>query len=67
MDGEIALTNVKILIRDLKLKALSGEDTSNVRTGVFVVALNMDGTLTEITLSDLPAGSYESSKYEIHK
>jgi len=66
-NSDIVLTNVKILIRDLKLKALSGEDTSNVRTGVFVATLNMDGTVTEIALSDLPVGNYESSKFEIHK
>ena len=67
MATDVAITSVKILIRDLKLKALTGEDTSNVRTGVFVATLNMDGTVTEIALSDLPAGSYESSKFEIHK
>ena len=65
--SDIVLTNVKILVRDLKLKALTGEDSCNVRTGVFMATLNMDGTVTEIALSDLPTGIYESTKFEIHK
>lgn len=65
--SDIILTNVKILIRDLKLKNQTVEDTSNVRTGVFVVTLNMNGALNEIALSDLPSGIYESAKFEIHK
>lgn len=65
--NDIVLTKVKILIRDLKLKVISGVDSCNVRTGVFVVTLNMDGTVTEIALADVPAGTYKSAKFEIHK
>lgn len=65
--SDIVLTNVKILVRDLKLKAHTGVDSCNIRTGVFVATLNMDGTVTEIALSDIPTGTYESSKFEIHK
>ena len=65
--SDIALTKVKILIRDLKLKALLDDDSSNVQTGEFVVTLNLDGTVTDFALSELPAGMYESLKFEIHK
>jgi len=67
LESDIALTEVKILVRDLKLKALSREDSSNVRSGVFMAALNMLGGITEVAVSNLPAGSYESAKFEIHK
>jgi len=65
--SDLVLTKVKILIRDLKLNAHFGEDTSNVQTGVFVATLNLNGVLNEIALSDLPSGTYESAKFEIHK
>mgnify|MGYP001428867996 CR=1 FL=1 len=65
--NDISLTSVKILVRDLKLKYLASEDTSNVRTGIFVVDLNIDGEVTEVSRLNISQGTYESAKFEIHK
>ncbi len=63
----ISYDTIKVLIRDLKLKKSGGNDTSNARTGMFAVMLKLDGSITQIALSLLPAGTYERAKFYIHK
>ncbi len=75
-DDTIILDTVKILLRDVKLKyeTDSENDSSNnngdevsVKVGPFVVYLNLNGVTTDFAVSNIPPGSYNKVKFEIHK
>jgi len=63
----IELDTIKILIRDIKIKSKSGSDTSSIKVGPFVVKLNLTGTTTDFAINNIPTGSYDRIKFEIHK
>jgi hypothetical protein len=78
VNQDVQLTEVKILLKDIKLGKESdsksggenGDDDSNyenVKEGPFVVSLNLTGTTTDFAVSNLPAGIYDKLKFEIHK
>jgi hypothetical protein len=78
VNADIQLTEVKILLRDVKLEKESdgkpesedGSDeteTENVKVGPFVVHLNLAGTTTDFVVNNIPAGIYDELKFEIHK
>jgi len=66
-DDVIELDTIKILIRDIKIKSKSGSDTSSIKVGPFVVKLNLTGTTTDFAINNIPTGSYDRIKFEIHK
>jgi len=66
-DDVIELDTIKILIRDIKIKSKSGSDTSSIKVGPFVVKLNLAGTTTDFAINNIPTGSYDRIKFEIHK
>ncbi len=66
-DDIIELDTIKILIRDIKIKSKSGSDTSSIKVGPFVVKLNLAGTTTDFAINNIPTGSYDRIKFEIHK
>jgi hypothetical protein len=66
-DDTIELDTIKILIRDIKIKSKSGTDTSSIKVGPFVVKLNLAGTTTDFAINNIPTGSYDRIKFEIHK
>jgi hypothetical protein len=82
-DGTIELTEVKILLRDVKLKMdddedddghngegehENGDDNSHmIRVGPFVVNLNLNGMTTDFIVANIPAGYYEGVKFKIHQ
>jgi len=66
-DDIIELDTIKILIRDIKIKSKSGSDTSSIKVGPFVVKLNLTGTTTDFAINNIPTGSYDRIKFEIHK
>jgi len=72
------LTEVKILIRDIKLeKESDGEsegdegnnetETEEIKIGPIVVNLNPGGMTTDFVVDNIPAGIYDELKFEIHK
>jgi len=63
----IELDTVKILLRDIKIKSKSGTDSSSIKVGPFIIKLNLAGTTTDFAIGNIPTGSYESIKFEIHK
>ncbi len=77
-DG-LVLTEVKILIRDIKLEHQDGEDfetdsksdgndqEENVKVGPFVVQLNVNGVTTDFAVNGIPAGTYDEIKFKIHQ
>lgn len=76
---ELELTEVKILLRDLKLEydddegfesdsqSDENDDEEYVKVGPFVVNLNLSGMTTDVTVAGIPAGIYEEVKFKIHQ
>ena len=64
---EFQIEEVKLLIRNIKIKNQSEEDSLQVKTGPIVVNLNLDGKLTEFAATEIPAGNYNRVRFEIHK
>jgi len=62
----LELSNVKILVRSLKLTTNQG-DSSNVKTGPFVMQLNLNGSVNTVAVADIPDNSYDKIKFEFHK
>jgi len=75
VNADIKLTEVKILLRDIKLEKESdgeseGDDETEceeVKVGPFVVSLNLNGATTDFVVNNIPAGIYDELKFEIHK
>lgn len=61
------LDTVKMLFKDIKLNVSSSQDSSNFKTGPFVISLNLNASVNRITSSFIPAGTYDKIKFEIHK
>ena len=74
-DGTLELTEVKILLSDIKLEMEDGEDHNGegedehyiLRVDPFVINLNLDGAATNFTVANAPAGLYEEVEFKIHK
>ncbi len=64
---DLQLQEVKLLIRNIKIKNQSGEDSLHIKTGPMVVQLNLQGGLTEFSSSEIPQGTYNRVRFEIHK
>ena len=65
--ADIELDTVKILLRDIKIKSKSETDSSSIKVGPFVIKLNLTGVTTDFAIGNIPAGSYDRIKFEIHK
>ena len=52
----LTLETVKILLREVKIKRQSGNDSLDIKVGPFVVYLNFDGMTTDFAVSDIPPG-----------
>ncbi len=63
----IVLDSIKVLIKDIKLNVSGNSDTSNIKTGPFVVSLNPNSSVNIISSALIPNGSYDRVKFEIHK
>jgi hypothetical protein len=63
----ITLDTVKILIRNIKLNVAGSNDSSNFKTGPFVLYLNLNSSVNFITTGMIPEGTYDKIKFEIHK
>ena len=66
-DDTINLDSVKILLRDIKIKKQSGNDSLNVKVGPFVVYLNLAGMTTDFAVSNIDPGSYDRIRFRVHK
>jgi hypothetical protein len=63
----IQIDTVKVLIKDVKLKASGSNDSNNVKTGSFVLYLNANAVVNTVAIGSIPEGSYEQVKFEVHK
>ena len=66
--GILILDTVKILIKDIKLDVASNiQDSTNFKTGPFVLFLNLTSEVNNIGSAIIPEGTYDKLKFEIHK
>ena len=67
--GNLILDTVKILLKDIKLNAASTDDSTNFRTGPFVLYINLSNPaiLQTIGSAYIPPGTYGKIKFEVHK
>jgi len=63
----LTLETVKILLRDVKIKQQSGDDSLDIELGPFVVSLNLEGMTTDFAVGDIPPGSYDRVRFRVHK
>jgi hypothetical protein len=63
----LLLDTVKILVKNIKFNVSQSSDSSNFKTGPFVIFLNFSNTVTLMTSAQVPQGSYDKIKFEIHK
>lgn len=64
---DFQLQEVKLLIRNIKIKNQSDNNELQVKTGPLVVNLKLNGNLTEFSEDEIPAGAYDRVRFEIHK
>ncbi len=65
----LILDTVKILIKDIKLNVTNNniQDSTNFKTGPFVLFVNLNSNVNVITTAMIPAGTYDKIKFEVHK
>lgn len=63
----LQLDTVKILIRDIKMRNQSTNDTTQIIVGPFVVYLNLMGVSSEFAVGNIPPGNYDRIKFKVHK
>ncbi len=75
-DGTLELTEVKILLSDIKLEmedcieedeGEDGDESYTVMVDPIVINLNLDGTATNFAVANVPPGLYEEVEFKIHK
>ncbi|MBK8551978.1 MAG: hypothetical protein IPL53_13285 [Ignavibacteria bacterium] len=68
LQGALVLDTVKILIKEIKLNvANNNQDSSNFKTGPFVLFLNLSAPVNVISAGIIPDGLYDKIKFEVHK
>jgi len=64
---DFQIQEVKLLLRNIKLKNQADEESEQVKAGPFVIDLNLNGEVTEFASSEIPPGNYDRVRFEIHK
>lgn len=65
--GTLVLDSVKILIKDIKLNVSLSNDSTNFKTGPYVIHLALDTNVNVIGSGYIPVGTYDKIQFEVHK
>lgn len=65
--GILILDTVKILIKDIKLNVAGYSDSTNFKTGPYVLYLNLLSNINILSTAYIPPGTYDKVKFEVHK
>lgn len=65
--GNLVLDTVKVLLKNIKLKVSSSNDTTNFKTGPYVLYLSLSDRVNIIGSGYIPVGSYDKVHFDIHK
>lgn len=63
----IVLDTVKILLQNIKLKNQSSETEDQIHLGTMVVYLSVNQITTDFAVGNVPAGTYDRVRFEVHK
>ena len=63
----VIVDTAKFLISRLKLNSAGENDSSDVKTGPFAIIINLVGAVTAVAAGNIPAGTYDRVKFELHK
>jgi hypothetical protein len=64
--GSVVIQSAKVLLKKVQFKQPNDHDV-DVKTGPFVVNLNLDGTVNTVTAGNVPPDIYNRVKFVIHK
>lgn len=65
--GVLVLDTVKILLKDIKLNTANSNDSTNFKTGPYVLTLNLNTIVSTVGSAYIPVGTYDKVKFEVHK
>lgn len=66
--GILVLDTVKLLLKDIKLNVSSSSDSTNFKTGPYVIYLDlMSSLVTTVGSAYIPPGTYDKVQFEVHK
>lgn len=65
--GILVLDTVKILLKDIKLNTANSNDSTNFKTGPYVLYLNLNSGVNNIGSAFIPVGTYDKLQFEVHK
>lgn len=63
----LVITEAKALVTEVELETEPSGNSQHVRISPFVIYFNMQGTLISVTSGNLPSGSYNKIKFQLHK
>ena len=66
-EEEFQIQEVKLLMRDIKIKNQAEESELQIKTGPMCINLDLTGKVTEFASSEIPEGAYDRVRFEIHK
>jgi hypothetical protein len=66
-DNTLILDEAKFLVKEMKLQRHGDGGDCNVKTGPFVVYLDMNQKVVLTAMATIPVGDYEKVKFKIHK
>lgn len=65
--GSLTIDTAKILIRRIKFEGEGDGDSTEFKTGAMVIHLNLSGNVQTVSAGNVPQGTYDRIKFEIHK
>ncbi len=63
----LVIDSVKVLIKSVKFKPASNNDSVDIKIGPMIVNLSSNNTVNQIAVNSIPAGSYDRVRFRIHK
>ncbi len=67
INGILVLDTVKILLEDIKLNVANSSDSTNFKTGPYVLYLNLNSSVNLIGSAYIPVGTYDKVQFEVHQ
>lgn len=63
----LTLESAKVLLKRIQFHRFPSNDSSDIKTGMIAVSLNLNGPVNTVAASNVPAGQYDRIKFRIHK
>lgn len=65
--GTLTLESAKVLLKRIQFHRYPSNDSSDIKTAMIAVPLNLNGPVNTVAASNVPAGQYDRIKFRIHK